>query len=127
MGQEDLPTLLDMGFDKTRAEIAVKKPGGRKCLILAWCSCPIQLTQLAVTGALEWLEKTQDLSMIEIQADEEEDAVGDNAEIKALEEGQTAKSLVCNECGKRFRNQALAQYHASKTYVAHACTFRAPY
>jgi hypothetical protein len=26
----DLDTLLEMGFDKARAELAVKKPGGRK-------------------------------------------------------------------------------------------------
>jgi hypothetical protein len=26
----DLDTLLDMGFDKERAELAVKKSGGRK-------------------------------------------------------------------------------------------------
>lgn len=31
----DLDTLLDMGFDKERAEIAVKKTGGRK---LHFCS-----------------------------------------------------------------------------------------
>lgn len=30
MSQPDLDVLLDMGFDKARAEIAVKKPGGRK-------------------------------------------------------------------------------------------------
>ena len=26
-------------------------------------------------------------------------------------------SLVCNECGKKFRNQAAAEFHASKTCV----------
>jgi hypothetical protein len=30
MGQSDLEVLIDMGFEKTRAEIAVKKSGGRK-------------------------------------------------------------------------------------------------
>lgn len=29
MGQSDLDVLLDMGFDKARAELAVKKSGGR--------------------------------------------------------------------------------------------------
>lgn len=28
----DLDTLLDMGFDKERAELAVKKSGGRRLL-----------------------------------------------------------------------------------------------
>lgn len=26
-----------------------------------------------------------------------------------------ARSLVCNECGKKFRSQAQAEFHASKT------------
>ncbi len=30
MGQSDLEVLIDMGFEKARAEIAVKKSGGRK-------------------------------------------------------------------------------------------------
>ena len=29
MGQSDLEVLIDMGFEKARAEIAVKKTGGR--------------------------------------------------------------------------------------------------
>jgi hypothetical protein len=32
-----------------------------------------------------------------------------------LKPGEEARSLVCNECGKRFRSQAQAEFHASKT------------
>ncbi|KAI9163010.1 UBX domain-containing protein [Paramyrothecium foliicola] len=98
----DLEQLLDMGFDQARAEIAVKRTGG-------------------LQGALQWLEDNQDKSLEDIQAAEkskEGDAADEDetkAEIAALESGQEARSLVCNECGKRFRNEALASYHASKT------------
>ncbi|KAF4463461.1 h-caldesmon [Fusarium albosuccineum] len=95
----DLDTLLDMGFDKERAEIAVKKSGG-------------------LQGALQWLEDNQDKPLDEIKAaaaskeDDEDDDT--EAKIAELETGQ-AKSLVCNECGKRFKNHDLASYHATKT------------
>ncbi|KAL3963218.1 hypothetical protein ACCO45_000222 [Purpureocillium lilacinum] len=95
----DLEQLLEMGFDKARAELAVKKSGG-------------------LQGALQFLEETQDKPLDELQAaqvadDEDEDAT--KAEIAELETGEQARSLICNECGKRFRNKDLASYHASKT------------
>lgn len=46
--------------------------------------------------------------------DEDEDIDAVRANIDALESG-VAKSLVCNDCGKKFRNQDLASFHASKT------------
>ena len=71
-------------------------------------------------GALNWLEENQDKSLEELQAgaastakaddDEEDDGSGN------IPEG--AKSLVCNDCGKRFRNGDLAAFHASKTSVS---------
>ncbi|PFH60442.1 hypothetical protein XA68_10917 [Ophiocordyceps unilateralis] len=94
----DLDQLLDMGFEKARAEMAVKKSGG-------------------LQGALQWLEDNQDKSLEEIQAagaNDEDDEAETRAKIAELESGQ-ARSLVCNECGKRFRNQDLASYHATKT------------
>ncbi|KAH8169298.1 UBX domain-containing protein [Sarocladium implicatum] len=97
----DLDQLIDMGFDKSRAELAVKKSGG-------------------LQGALQWLEDNQDKSLEDIQAAEaskaadEEDEDETKAQINELETGQ-ARSLVCNDCGKRFRNQDLASFHASKT------------
>ncbi len=69
-------------------------------------------------GALQWLEDNQDKPLDDIKAAEttttaEEEDV--NAEPPALKEGEVARSLVCNECGKRFRSQAQAEFHASKT------------
>ncbi|KAM3566511.1 hypothetical protein ARSEF4850_000555 [Beauveria asiatica] len=98
----DMDQLLDMGFDKARAEIAVKKSGG-------------------LQGALQWLEDNQDKSIEDIQAEaaaksaeDAEDEDETKAQIAALETGN-AKSLVCNECGKKFRTPDLASFHASKT------------
>lgn len=70
---------------------------------------------------MQWLEDNQDKPLEELQAaeaakaedgDDEDDT---KAQIQALETGQAARSLVCNECGKKFRNQDLASFHASKT------------
>jgi len=88
----DLDTLLEMGFDKARAELAIKQSGG-------------------LQGAMDWLEKTQDTPLDELQAEDEE--VKLNA--KPLAEGTVPMSLVCNDCGKKFRNQDAAEFHASKT------------
>ncbi|KAL9028059.1 MAG: hypothetical protein Q9180_007232 [Flavoplaca navasiana] len=93
----DLESLLEMGFDKAKAELAVKKTTG-------------------LQGALEWLETNQDKSFDEILATSAVEAERDpNAEPAALKPGEEAHSLVCNECGKKFRSQAQAEFHASKT------------
>lgn len=118
----DLEALIDMGFEKARAELAVKKTGGRTYIDLPLCADNGPLTRLAVQGALQWLEDNQDKSLEDIEAaeaakaaDADEDEDETKAKIAELESGQDARSLVCNDCGKRFRNQALASYHASKT------------
>lgn len=72
-------------------------------------------------GALQWLEDNQDKPLEQLQAaassagkDQDDE---DEAAIRAavLEEGQSAKSLVCNECGKKFRSHDAATFHATKT------------
>jgi len=74
-----------------------------------------------VQGALTWLENNQDKPLEELQAsnqaagDEDEEAPGTS--VAPLAEGENAKSLVCNECGKKFRNHDQATFHATKTYV----------
>ncbi|KAK1836020.1 putative UBA/TS-N domain-containing protein [Podospora conica] len=101
MGQTDLEVLLDMGFEKARAELAVKKTGG-------------------LQGALNWLEENQDKSIEDLTAAAPAAAAGDDEEgagpsITPAPEGENARSLVCNECGKKFRNNDAASFHASKT------------
>ncbi|KAI4108218.1 MAG: hypothetical protein LQ345_007110, partial [Seirophora villosa] len=88
-----------MGFDKHKAELAVKKSGG-------------------LQDALEWLEINQERSYEEIVASLGSTGNDDNdpnAEPASLQACEQARSLVCNECGKKFRSQAQAEFHASKT------------
>ncbi|KAL8674252.1 MAG: hypothetical protein Q9168_001319 [Polycauliona sp. 1 TL-2023] len=93
----DLETLLEMGFERAKAELAVKRTTG-------------------LQGALEWLETNQDRTYDEIIATSSVEAEDDpSAEPAALKPGEEAHSLVCNECGKKFRSQAQAEFHASKT------------
>ncbi|KKZ60252.1 hypothetical protein EMCG_05009 [[Emmonsia] crescens] len=94
----DLEQLVEMGFDPERAQLAVSKTGG-------------------LQGALEWLEANQDKSLDEIKAPASTTLqLGEDPdEPPALKPGEEARSLVCNECGKRFRSQAQAEFHASKT------------
>jgi len=47
----DLETLVEMGFGRERAKLAVNQPGG-------------------LQGALEWLEKHQDESLEKVATDE---------------------------------------------------------
>ena len=112
MVQSDLNVLLEMGFDRERAQLAVNKSGG-------------------LQGALTWLEETQDTPIETLKAgaakasadapDGELDGEGATAAaISALETDQEAKSLVCNDCGKKFRSQATAEFHATKSYVPSA-------
>ncbi|KAK5127497.1 hypothetical protein LTR85_006836 [Meristemomyces frigidus] len=88
----DLDQLCEMGFDREKAEIALKKSGN-------------------LTGAIDWLEKNADKSVEDIN--EESAAVaGDAAD---AESGAQARSMVCNDCGRKLRNMAAAQFHAEKS------------
>ncbi|KAI1389802.1 ubiquitin-related domain-containing protein [Hypoxylon trugodes] len=91
MSQELINQLLEMGFDKSRAELAAKRSDG-------------------LPDAMDWLEKTQDTPLDELL---EEEASG--ASITRAEDGTVAMSLVCNECGKKFRSQGEAEFHAGKS------------
>ncbi|KAI1173142.1 DNA-binding protein [Nemania sp. FL0916] len=91
MSQSVLEQLLEMGFDKERAELAVKKSDG-------------------LPDAMDWLEKTQDTPMEDLLAEEEVGPV-----IAKVEGEAVAMSLVCNECGKKFRSQREAEFHANKS------------
>ncbi|KAI0190023.1 UBA/TS-N domain-containing protein [Xylaria flabelliformis] len=90
MSQSVLDQLLEMGFDKERAELAVKKSDG-------------------LPDAMDWLEKNQDTPLEDLLAEEE------SGHSVTKVEGEVALSLVCNECGKKFRSQREAEFHANKS------------
>lgn len=75
------------------------------------------LTLTSVQQALTWLEETQDKPLEELQAAAQTAAPAAEGEEGApsIPEGTAAHSLVCNECGKKFRNHDQASFHASKT------------
>ena len=109
MSSSDLDQLVEMGFDKERAELSLQK--GRSCKLTAsprMSSCPGLLTQSAVQDAIEWLDTNSSKTLEDLQESAE-------AEPPALQPGETARSLVCNECGKKFRSTQQAEFHASKT------------
>lgn len=71
-------------------------------------------------GALTWLEDNQDKSLEELQASQaatgdDEEEPGVDTTVAPVQEGESAKSLVCNECGKKFRTHDQATFHATKT------------
>lgn len=88
----DLDQLVDMGFEKEKAELALKKSGN-------------------LTGAIDWLDKNADKSIEDIN-EESAAAAGDAAD---AESGAQARSMVCNDCGRKLRNMAAAQFHAEKS------------
>lgn len=87
----DLTMLKEMGFDEEKSAIALKKGGN-------------------LQGAIDWLDRNQEKSIEELKEDEDEE---DGA--PKIQPGEEAKSLLCKDCGKKFRTQAQAEFHASKT------------
>jgi UBX domain-containing protein 1/4 len=63
-----------------------------------------------VADAIDWLDANSSKSLDELKAEKES-----AAEAKAAEAAEEARSLVCNECGKKFRGTAQAEFHASKS------------
>jgi UBX domain-containing protein 1/4 len=120
MAASDLSVLLDMGFEEERAQLAVKQTGG--CMFI-YIGCYVAAISshaycYSVQGALQWLEDNQDKSLEDIKAPATKAKDGEdnpNELPPNLLEGEVAKSLVCNECGKKFRSVAQAQFHGDKT------------
>ncbi|KAF8862352.1 hypothetical protein BDZ45DRAFT_671099 [Acephala macrosclerotiorum] len=95
----DLEQLLEFGFEKERAEIAVKKTGG-------------------LQSAIDWLDANQEKTIEELRTPaptSTSDETDPSIEPAALKEGEVANSLVCDDCGKKFRSTAQAEFHAEKT------------
>lgn len=68
-----------------------------------------------VQGAIEWLEQNQDQTLEEITTQDASDEINPSIEPAAAAPGEEARSLVCNECRKKFRSKEQAEFHAQKT------------
>lgn len=88
----------------SKRPVAVSKecPLGRRPSRLTFAS--------AVADAIDWLDQNSSKSIEELRSEKE---ATDKA--KAEEAAEEARSLVCNECGKKFRGTAQAEFHASKS------------
>ncbi|KAK9353406.1 hypothetical protein V1523DRAFT_410984 [Lipomyces doorenjongii] len=94
--------LVQMGFPVSRIEAALRN-----------ISDPI------LENAIEWLEQHPIENPLDETSvtDDVEDGEATSA-IGAVEKGELSEeagSLVCQDCGKRFRTPALAEFHATKT------------
>ncbi len=85
----DLDNLVDMGFDREKAALALRKGGN-------------------MGAAVDWLGANADKSIEELNAE-------DTTTSAVPEASATAQSMVCNDCQKKFRNMTAAQAHAEKT------------
>ena len=85
----DLDQLVDMGFDREKSQIALKKGGN-------------------LPSAIDWLDKNADKSIDELKEEEQSSSSTANMDV-------SANSVQCNDCGKKFRNMTAAQAHAEKT------------
>ncbi|KAK0239326.1 hypothetical protein EDD85DRAFT_829883 [Armillaria nabsnona] len=101
----DRDSLIGMGFEAARVDWALKATGNRGL-------------QPAMDHILEHGEQPiPDMGSVSESAssspmDVDED---DDAETAANLAGLEAKSIKCSECGKVFRNTALANFHAEKS------------
>jgi len=93
MASSDLNSLVEMGFDEQKAGIALKKGGN-------------------LQGAIDWLDKNADKTIEDLK-EEQDDELEEGA--PKLQVGEEAKSLVCTDCGKKFRSIAQAEFHGNKT------------
>ncbi|KAH8833344.1 ubiquitin-related domain-containing protein [Flagelloscypha sp. PMI_526] len=107
----DKDTLLSMGFDPARVDWALKATGNRGLQpamdhLLEHDGQPVP----DLSGVSESKPTTSAMDVDE----DDEDAQATKA-LGAGAEGVEAKSIKCSECGKIFKNTALANFHAEKS------------
>ncbi|KAJ2629845.1 hypothetical protein H4R22_003070 [Coemansia sp. RSA 1290] len=91
----DKEQLLEFGFSEALVEQALQAT-----------------SNAGLNQALDWINSHQDMPA-EATSEAAEAPTGAEAAEPAAE--AEAQSLVCNDCGKQFKNEDLAQYHAVKS------------
>ncbi|KAL3874132.1 hypothetical protein ACJMK2_037185 [Sinanodonta woodiana] len=121
----DLNVLIEMGFSQNRAAKALHKTGYKSVQVaMDWLFAhdddpdidePFEAPQGHVLGQDEQssvsIESGSQPVHDNIATEEQSTGGGDNS----AQPPQQALSLMCDECGKRFRNEDEVQFHAAKT------------
>ncbi|GAA5978622.1 hypothetical protein JCM11641_002792 [Rhodosporidiobolus odoratus] len=107
MSENALETLQSMGFPETRSKLALKEGKGG-------LSQALDFLELHSEKSDDWWVKQAEMDAQDGDGEEGDAAAAAAAAAEGGEEGG-AKSLKCMECGKTFRNTALAQYHGTKS------------
>ncbi|KAJ8932786.1 hypothetical protein NQ314_014490, partial [Rhamnusium bicolor] len=104
-------TLIEMGFSKERAELAVNRTGGNDVQI-----------------AMDWLLSHEEelatpvLAPASIEAPQNVNETGstdDKVTSEVPEAAPLAKSIQCDDCGKLFKTNEEVEFHASKSGHEH--------
>lgn len=100
---EIVKTLIEMGFDQAKSELAAEKTGGQD-----------------VQQAMDWILSNPDAEPNIVEASTSSEPVEEAAQDSGLNpteavEGTEAKSLKCDECGKLFKTQLEVEFHAAKS------------
>ncbi|EFA10323.1 UBX domain-containing protein 1 [Tribolium castaneum] len=93
-------TLVEMGFSKARAELAVSKTGTEDI-------------QVAMDWLLSHEEELEDMPEPPQAAD------ASAPEAQPSPEGQVVRSFKCDDCGKLFKSQDEVEFHATKSGHEH--------
>ena len=100
--------LLKWALTKNALNCPFRKEEVVSSLITHVCHVASSLRRSSVQDAIDWLDTNSSKTLEDLKESPE-------AEPPALQPGETARSLVCNECGKKFRSTQQAEFHASKT------------
>ncbi|KAG6885340.1 hypothetical protein C0993_002969 [Termitomyces sp. T159_Od127] len=107
----DKDTLLSMGFDPVRVEWALKATGNRG---LQPAMDHILEHEGQPVPDLGFVSESSTARKAGMDVDDDEDAEALKS-LGAAASNVEAKSIKCSDCGKIFRNTALAQFHAEKS------------
>ncbi|KAF9269301.1 hypothetical protein L218DRAFT_953866 [Marasmius fiardii PR-910] len=114
----DKETLIGMGFDPARVEWALKSTGNRglqpamdhilenESKLVPSLDAVTETPVTSTSAAMDADEDDEDLELLRKQMGAGAGAEGGD---------QEAKSIKCAQCGKTFRNTALANFHAEKS------------
>jgi multidrug efflux pump subunit AcrA (membrane-fusion protein) len=111
----DKETLLSMGFDPARVDWALKATGNRGLQPAMDHILEHEAQRVPESGGVTEQSASGSAAMNVDDEDEDMEALRSLGAVKASAVDAEARSIKCSECGKIFKNTALANFHAEKS------------